>query len=367
MNKVFMFLCASIMLAACTPRPGTMLVPEAAEIGDTVKVYYGSTRTSEKNRPEGIGRAIMPTYGEVSISVPPEHKVGRMEVASKPDPEKHFALSSSQFFGDPKTFRSALSREFRKRPVGEREAVIFVHGFNTNFAEGVFRAAQLDHDFDIDAVSVTYTWPSRANPVAYAYDRDSALFARDGLEELITEVRRAGADNILLVGHSMGAQVTMETLRQMAIRSPAELHRTVDSVILLAPDIDVDLFRAQAARIGRLPEPFVVIVSERDRVLDLSARLTGERNRLGNVRSIEKFADLNVTIVDVTGFSGVRDLGHFTIGSSPALISILGKQKALETLIKGDTSGQTGLVQGTVLTVQQATEIVLSPITSLAQ
>ena len=98
------------------------------------------------------------------------------------------------------------------------EAIIFVHGYNSNFAEGVYRIAQFAHDLQLPGTVVLYSWPSAAEPLGYAYDRDSALFARDGLESLIHEVAHAGAKRILLVAHSMGSGLTMEALRSAAIR-----------------------------------------------------------------------------------------------------------------------------------------------------
>ncbi|MHC0052023.1 alpha/beta hydrolase [Actibacterium sp. D379-3] len=363
MYQVRALLLAVFALAACTPRPGVVLEPQAEEIGTVHRIFFSTTRDADRPEKLGIRRSYAPLFGRIDISVPPEHVVGRMEVAATtPDPEKKFVTTETALYSSSGEFRSQLSTVLRDKPRGSREVLIFVHGFNTNFAEGAFRTAQLAHDFNIDGVVVHYSWPSRANPVAYAYDRDSALFARDGLEQLIAEVNAAGAESVILMGHSMGALLSMEAMRQMAIRSPALLHRSVDAVVLLSPDIDVQVFRSQVRRIGKLPEPFIIFISNRDGALALSARLTGERNRLGNVSSIEQVADLDVTIFNVTEFSKISDLGHFTIGTSPALINLLSGLPDINALISGDTSGRTGLVSGTILTLQDATEIILSPI-----
>lgn len=357
-----------LVLAGCTPRPNLILVPEAADVGKVVDVYYASTRTPDPELGLGIERSSTPSFGRVSVAVPPAHKLGKVEVGKgRPDPAESFAVAEVANYPSPDVFRKSLSNTFRSRPRGSREAVIFIHGFNNNFTEGVFRTAQLEHDFDLDAVAIHYAWPSRGSPIGYAYDRDSALFARDGLEQLLRDVRGAGAESVLLIAHSMGAQLSMESMRQMAIRSPAELRRSIDGVVLLSPDIDIDVFRSQSARIGQLPQPFVIFVSQRDRALALSARLSGESNRLGNVGSVDQVADIDVTIFDVTEFSKATDLGHFTVGSSPALISMLSSLPGIDAMFRGDTTGRTGLLQGTVLTVQEATKIVLSPITVLAE
>jgi esterase/lipase superfamily enzyme len=217
----------------------------------------------------------------------------------------------------------------------------------------------------LPGVAVHYAWPSAGNPLGYIYDRDSALFARDGLEALIREVEAAGADQIVIVAHSLGSLVTMEALRQMAIDRPGSVYRRIDGVILISPDIDIDVFRAQAARIGRLPDPFGIFVSKRDRALALISRLAGQQNRLGNVANVDQVSDLEVTIIDVTGFS--QGLGHFTPGTSPVLLQIFARAASVDTAFRGDASGRIGLLPGTVLTVQNATEIILTPVTGLAR
>ena len=47
---------------------------------------------------------------------------------------------------------------------------------------------------------------------------DSALFGRTGFVTLLDEVEDAGARNVVIVAHSMGAFLTMEGLRQMVLK-----------------------------------------------------------------------------------------------------------------------------------------------------
>ena len=69
--------------------------------------------------------------------------------------------------------------------------------------------AQMAHDLQLPGAVVHYSWPSAAEPLGYAHDRDSALFARDGLEQLMQEITAAGARRIIIVSHSMGSALTM--------------------------------------------------------------------------------------------------------------------------------------------------------------
>ncbi|MDJ0628514.1 MAG: alpha/beta fold hydrolase [Rhodobacter sp.] len=355
-----------IALSACTPR--ARLVPVSADLvsDDIRSVYIGTTRKWTPEAGFSGRRSQVSNYLRYDISVPKTRPAGEITWPTDGiDPNSQFLLAGATAFEGPDPFRRDLAASLARRPQGAREAVIYVHGFNNRFHEGVLRITQLSEDFRFPGVSVHYSWPSAGNPLGYAYDRDSLLYARDGLERLVREVQASGADRVILVAHSVGAMLVMETLRQMAIARPGSVARGLGGVILISPDIDVELFRAQASRIGRLPQPFGLFVSKRDRALSLSARLTGQGNRLGNIRSLETLADLDVTVIDVTEFSTGE--GHFVAGDSPAVISIFSRAGALETAFRGDQAGRTGLVPGTVLTVQNATEIILSPVTGLVQ
>ena len=360
MPRVFLFL-ALVVLAACAPRAQLVFLPGEAVDLPTRAVFVSTTRLPE-GRSFGSKRASNPTYLRYGISVPPLRTPGQiLWPRAAVDAETQFLATQRVRHADARSFRADLARALTGQARGEREALIYVHGFNNTFDEGVLRLTQLAVDFDVEGVAVHYSWPSAGNPLGYAYDRDSLLIARDGLDALISDVQAAGADSVVLVAHSVGSMLVMETLRQRAIARPGSVTADIDAVILISPDIDVDLFRAQAARIGKLPEPFGIFVSRRDRVLSLSARLTGQSNRLGNVRDPRAVSGLNVTLVDVTKFS--RGTGHFTPGSSPAVIRIFRRAGDVDTAFKG----RAGLVPGTVLTVQNVTSIILSPVATLAQ
>ena len=353
-----------LLLISCTPRGEVTLDPAAASVGVVEKVFIGTTRIQEQSGVFGSARSETVRFARYEVSVPPERKPGKVKWPPRgqpADPQKHFLTTTEEVYQSTAAFQADLRQQLTKT---NSEAVIFVHGYNSNFAEGVYRIAQFAHDLELPGTAVLYSWPSAAEPLGYAYDRDSALFARDGLESLIHEVARAGAKRILLVAHSMGSGVTMEALRSAAIRGDARTLKLLGGVILISPDIDVDVFREEARSIGTLPQPFVIFGSDRDKFLRLSAALTGQEARLGSLADVSRVADLKVTFLDVSEF--VKGTGHFVVGDSAALILLLDRIADLQGAFESDRRARLGLLPGVVLTVQNATQIILRPIGQLA-
>ena len=352
---------AFMVLVSCAPKSPPVFLAEARGIGTQQTVFALTARERDPVYYFGTERSENPAFGRFTVSVPPEREPGSLvQPRNRVDPNRHFLLTDIREYESSRSFQSGLSREFRALPRGQREAVIYVHGFNNSFADGVYRIAQLAHDYQIPAVALSYSWPSAGNPLAYQYDRESSLTARDGLERMIRDVRSAGADQVVIVAHSMGAFLTMETLRQIAIAPGPGPRQLVDGVMLISPDIDIDVFRSQARRIERLPQPFFIFSSQRDRALRLSAQLTGQQARLGNTADIDALAEFEVTVIDLSAFSSGPGLNHFTLGTSSALVQVLNQAAQVNDAFATDGAGTTGLLPGTILTVQNATQVILS-------
>ncbi|SDI79893.1 Esterase/lipase superfamily enzyme [Lutimaribacter saemankumensis] len=349
------------LIAACVDRGATVIVPEALNIGTIRDVHVATLRAPNEQGWFGSERAKELSFSTVSISVPPEHEPGKVRAGlARPDPRREFTVAARTDLKDDGAFIQRIRDRLLKLPAGEREITVFVHGYNNSYLDGVYRMAQLYHDLDLPGVPVHYSWPSAANPLGYTYDRDSVLYARDGLERMLFDLRKAGARRIILVGHSLGTMLVMETLRQIEIREPRWAENALGGVILISPDLDVEVFEMQASRIAELPQPFAIFVNSRDRALALSSRINGASARLGNLTDPDALAELPVTLIDVTAFAegGLR---HFTLGNSPLLLQILGQSTELDAAFQRDRSGRSGLLPGTVITVQNATQLILSP------
>jgi esterase/lipase superfamily enzyme len=157
--------------------------------------------------------------------------------------------------------------------------------------------------------------------MGYVADRDAALTARADLEALLHGLLRRAPGRVVLVGHSMGAFLSMETLARMATAEPG-IARSLGGIVLVSPDIGIALFRAQLDRIGPRPEQFVVTVSQADRALGLSAWLTGQSARLGSTTDADRLRARGITVIDLTDAAEGGN-NHSTFAASPAAIRLI--------------------------------------------
>lgn len=359
-----------IGLAACAPRGSILMDPAARTMGTPVDILVGTTRAVDPATGDfGWQRSETLSYARYVVSVPPDRQVGEIDWprASAPDPQRDFLTVERESYPTAAQFRRALKSDRSTRPSlpGETgQAVIYIHGFNNNFAEGLYRFAQIAQDLKLSGSLIHYSWPSRASPLGYAYDIDSTDFGRDGLETLIGDVRAAGVVRPVIVAHSRGAYLLMETLRQMAIRGDRAGIDALGGIILIAPDIDVDVFRMQARAIGQLPRPFIVFASPSDPALGLSARVAGQPTRLGNVQDLTRLTEFKVTIIDV---GSLRDgQAHFEVATSPTFIRLVNSLPQVDREFAQGTTRPRSILGSAAVSLQNLTAVVLSPTAMLS-
>ncbi len=333
MRVVVLFVALCLSLGACSARGIVTLLPGEPAADQTLRsVFVASNRLPNADGPrlifeQGFGdvRDATLRFGRVDVSIPPVHQPGKIEWprGKRADPALHFVARAETRFPDTESFlRDLRAHGPAAGASGAQEVVVFVHGFNVNNAEAVYRLAQVAHDFDAAVPVVAFSWPSAGSPRGYAYDRDSIMFSRDGLEKLLLALAR-DQRKVLLVAHSMGSQLVMETLRQISISGQGAALRGLSGVALISPDIDEDVFVQQAERITPFPRPFTLMVSSRDRALNLSAFLTGKPSRLGSISEPERLDPLDVEVVDLSDIKGGDRSGHSTAFTAPAAIRLL--------------------------------------------
>jgi esterase/lipase superfamily enzyme len=355
---------AAALLSGCGTRGELAIVDPAAAAGATSVPVIVATARAAAPAPDFFSgeRDFTTSFARFDVSIPPDRKPGTIRYPrGTPDPSRDFVLTAARGLAGQRDFVAEVNAAAARLPRAERRGVLFVHGFNTNFAEGLMKEAQLRHDLEVPGVGVLFTWPSRAKLLAYVADRESALFSRDSLAETIRLMGRTRLDQYDLVAHSMGTFLAMETLHTMALSGERAALSRIGAVVLISADLEIDLFRKQAPPVLAAGVPIYLVVSDDDKVLRLSSFLRGERDRLGSIRSTAELGGLDVSVVDVSAIDSDDATGHLKVGTSPELIAFIQRIRRSGVAIFEDDQKVGLLDQGAVL-VQGATGIVLRPI-----
>ena len=217
---------------------------------DVVPVFYGTDRvrkheakrlayTSDRARRLELGRAL--------VTVPKSHQVPNIErpfairvpyfnvtlYEQAEDPKQHFtiqelkALTREEFLALVRERASAAATPFKD------QAVVFVHGYNTDFDYALYRTAQMAYDLKFDGAAFLYSWPSGGGVASYGYDRESSTQAEPYLREFLElVVKDTGAKSVSVIAHSMG---NLPLLRRAARSGPSACRRACGSTRSSSP------------------------------------------------------------------------------------------------------------------------------------
>ncbi len=331
---VAVLLALATIVAGCSSRPyGDLIVGTTAPGASTVNLLVATTRAPVLD-PPGVmfggsrGRGL--DFADIAVSIPPAgaHKPGDVEWPGRApgDPERDFVTVRAERM-DLAQAKATFNARVASTP--GHKVLIFVHGYNTRFEEAVYRFAQIVHDANVNVAPVLFTWPSGGNLEDYVYDRDSAMYSRDAFETLLASlVANPNVGSISILAHSMGNYLTVETLRQMAIRDHG-LPTKIRDVMLASPDIDVDVFRRQIAEIDTEPRStqFTLFVSRDDKALGLSSFLARDSTRLGALDPTKEpyeamLQQARVNVIDLTSVQSQDSANHSKFATGEVVAAI---------------------------------------------
>lgn len=328
-------LLGAALLGGCAGDVKGVLAPVAEGAPGTSKVTMLVATTRSPDPDAGVlfnGERGKPAFVEITVSLPPDarRKIGEVQWPSRlpGNPATDFVTLKV----DKLERQTALARlHERVARVPKRRVMVFIHGFNNRFEDAVYRFAQIAHDSGAETVPVLFTWPSRGSLFAYGYDRESAAYSRNALEQLLQGLARDPAvGEVSLLAHSMGNWVALEALTQMAVRNRG-IPAKIGNVMLASPDVDADVFRTQIAEMaGRRPK-FTLFVSQDDRALAVSRRVWGNKDRLGAVDpDLEpyksEFEQEKITVLNLTKLRTGDRLNHGKFAESPEVVKLIGSR-----------------------------------------
>ena len=181
-----------------------------------------------------------------------------------------------------------------------RNLLMYVHGFNTTFEAAALDAARLSDGIKFAGETMVFSWPSRGKLLDYGYDRESAMWSRDALDQVIEGLMASPTIGRLnIVAHSAGTMLTMEAMRQLyAKRGDAAADR-IGAIVFASPDIDMDVFTASVDRIGPLAAKITIVTATNDRALAVSRWVNGSTTRVGAAEKTQ-LEKLGLRVIDAS-------------------------------------------------------------------
>jgi len=284
-------------------RESHTLFPDSFSETKSIRIRYATNREQEGPQP---GSSL--TYGETLITVPDSHAVG--------------TIASTFVRGETKT----LTLPEWKTSLGERPdwgTLVFVHGFNVDFNEALFRAAQIAFDLKFQGAVLLLSWPAgkaggffEKNLINRTYESNqrNAQASVDSFSLIFQELSGLPMPLQMMI-HSMGHQVALPALLRI---SQTLDHPFIQELVLNAPDYDSEDFGAGIPALHRLAKRITLYCSQKDNALLASKAFNGKK-RLGACIRHEGVDVVNVSEVDDPGLTG---LGHGYYSSRPLLTDL---------------------------------------------
>lgn len=276
-----------------------------------VSVHYATTR-KRSNDIEKYGRRIATygaqhsgglAYGRSIVTIPTTHRRGTIERPlidwviwnyNAEDPARHFTVAATDegrdLFLRGLRLQAGIAKSFKK------QAMLFIHGYNTSFEDALFRAAQLGHDIGFDGPVLTFSWAARSgllNMVRYGADREAALAAEPALGDFLNALaKEAGIDSVHIIAHSMGNAPVLSVLAEHGRRMRAQPtigDLKIRHVVFAAPDVSEQLFGHYAKDLKGWTKSVTLLASTNDKAMVVSKQYS-DQPRAGGVRCVDNSA-----------------------------------------------------------------------------
>lgn len=223
----------------------------------------------------------------------------------------------------------------RLKETAQKDVILYIHGFNNDFESALYALNDVWHYTGRHGVPVAYSWPSGAGGLfGYFADRESGEFTIYHLKESLRLLAAIDeVEQIHIIAHSRGTDVTTSALRELVIearaggKKPREVLK-VENLILAAPDIDYGVVKQRllAEQFGPAFGKITIYMNEEDGALGLSQWLM-KGVRFGRLKADEQGARedqifqsvRNVSFISVTGVKG--GVGHAYFRRHPGVLS----------------------------------------------
>lgn len=214
-----------------------------------IKLFFGTDRNVIKKKlDETILFGDKPsdlTYGICYVSIPSKHEIGEIErpwmnLKILEKESKHITFKNLDI-EDKDKFIAKFNNDLNSST--DKSTLIFIHGFNISFVNAAMRTAQISYDLKFKGIRSFYSWPSSGKSNAYMRDEEVIKLSESKLKEYLQEIFLSSqAENIYLIGHSMGTRALSQVVGELIQESPV-FKRKLREIILTAPDINAEIFK----------------------------------------------------------------------------------------------------------------------------
>ena len=236
--------------------------------------------------------------------------------------------------------QEAVARQLALTP--RKDVYLYVHGYRNTFESASFALAELWHFLGREGLPIVYSWPAGFPGLfGYTYDRESSEFTVFHLKQAIKWLsQQPDIENIHIIAHSRGTDVTMSAVRELVIEARGADDRPqrrfkIENIVLAAPDLDLEVAiqRIGAERITLEIGQMTMYTSPADKAIGLAERLfSSPRGRLGTLDLSDFTADEievvksnpgNSTVVNFKGSENSQGFGHDYFRTNPEVSSDL--------------------------------------------
>ncbi len=225
-----------------------------------------------------------------------------------------------------------LGREIALLPEkNQGNLVLYIHGYNIDFEKSCRRGALLQRALGLKERLLLFSWPADGNMVKYTWDEADLLWSVPHIANFLEQVvSTAGAGRVDVVAHSLGARGIVQALIRLSYRDSGNL--ILNELVLIAPDIDIDMFRQDLKQLKNVVRRITVYVSENDKALKLSQEVHGYPRLGQGGEELTIFEE--VETIDISGINLRRFSGHIYHLFNPEVIEDLA-----ELLTTGKSAG----------------------------
>ncbi|MBI1201698.1 MAG: alpha/beta fold hydrolase [Rhodopseudomonas sp.] len=294
--------------------------PDQAEY----KVWYGTSR--QPNDPADAGKGYSGRrdskihYGSCTVFVPKSHKIGSLgspwwkRILTLTDDRLKLLKTEETAEAD---FWSQVSGKLAAVDIDDRDAVIFVHGYNVTFDDAALRAAQIGFDLSIKGAMAFFSWPSQGTLAGYTADEATIEANEDMIAEFMAKfAAQSQAKAVHIIAHSMGNRGVLRAVNRIAQKAAVDGSIPFGQIILAAADVDADTFRNLCAAYTRVSKQTTLYVSQRDLAVESSEWLH-DFARVGLLPPV--FIAPGIDTVNVTN-AGLTALGHGYVASARGVL-----------------------------------------------